>query len=353
MKEIFLFVLTTTLSSIAFAQSFINTGKDLVIAKGRMPNITKDKSNNLHVVYGTGDSIMYLSSSNQGKSFSSPVLVAVLPKVFATAMRGPQITSTSNGIIITANTNYGNIYAYHKSVTGRWSKAMKVNDVDSVSKEALMSLSADGLNAFAVWLDTRGNNGKGQRLYGAQSKDGGKTWSKNLLVYASPDKTICECCKPSVAMKGNNVYAMFRNWINGNRDLYLISSSNGGKTFGQAQKLGVGSWKLNGCPMDGGGLVVNTNGIPQTVWRRESKIYAATPGFETVLGEGRGCSMETVNGKNIYTWTSNGDVVVVKPQGQKKVLGKGSQPLLKALNNEHVICVWENDKQIHAQVLEL
>ena len=43
----------------------------------------------------------------------------------------------------------------------------------------------------------------------------------------------------------------------------------------------------------------------------------------------------------------------MKPQGQKKVLGKGSQPLLKALSNEHVICVWENDKQIHAQVLEL
>jgi len=63
--------------------------------------------------------------------------------------------------------------------------------------------------------------------------------------------------------------------------------------------------------------------------------------------------MESVNGKNIYTWTNNGDVVVMKPHGQKKVLGKGSQPLLKALSNEHVICVWENEKQIHAQVLEL
>jgi hypothetical protein len=105
--------------------------------------------------------------------------------------------------------------------------------------------------------------------------------------------------------------------------------------------------------MDGGGLVINDDGTPQTVWRREAKIYAATPGYEKELGEGRGCSMETVNGKNIYAWTSDGNVVVVKPQGEKKVLGKGSQPLLKGLNNEHVICVWENDKQIHAQVLEL
>ncbi len=328
--------------------------KDFVIAKGRMPNITTDKSNNVHVVYGTGDSIMYISSTNQGKSFSLPVLVAVLPKLFASAMRGPQIASSANGLTITANTSDGNIYAYHKEGKGKWSKGTKVNDVDDVSKEALMSLSADGLNAFAVWLDTRGNNGKGQRLYGAQSKDGGKTWSKNIIVYSSSENSICECCKPSVAVKGNNVYAMFRNWLNGNRDLYLVSSSNNGKTFGQAQKLGVGSWKLNGCPMDGGGLTVNKNGTPETVWRRESKIYAATPGLpEKEIGEGRGCSMESVNGKNIYTWTNNGNVVVMKPQGQKRVLGKGSQPLLKALNNEHVICVWENEKQIHAQVLEL
>jgi hypothetical protein len=185
-----------------------------------------------------------------------------------------------------------------------------------------------------------GNNGKGQRLYGAQSKDGGKTWSKSMLIYSSPDNSICECCKPSVVVKGNYIYAMFRNWINGNRDLYLITSSNNGKTFGQAQKLGVGSWKLNGCPMDGRGLTVNKNGTPETVWRREGKIYAATAGSpEKEIGEGRGCSMESVNGKNIYTWTNNGDVVVMKPQGQKRVLGKGSQPLLKALYNEHVICV--------------
>ncbi|MEJ7678323.1 MAG: sialidase family protein [Segetibacter sp.] len=191
-------------------------------------------------------------------------------------MRGPQITSTANGLIITANTTYGNIFAYHKEGSSKWSKATKVNDADSVSKEALMALSADGLNAFAVWLDTRGNNGKGQRLYGAQSKDGGKTWSKNILVYSSPDKTTCECCKPSVVVKGNTIHAMFRNWLNGNRDLYLISSSNGGKTFGQAQKLGVGSWKLNGCPMDGGGLAVDKKGTPETVWRREGKIFKSS-----------------------------------------------------------------------------
>ncbi len=74
---------------------------------------------------------------------------------------------------------------------------------------------------------------------------------------------------------------------------------------------------------------------------------------EKEIGAGRGCTLETIDNKNVYAWTENGEVVVIKPQGQKEVLGKGSQPILKALNNEQFICVWENDKQIHASLLEL
>jgi Neuraminidase (sialidase) len=92
---------------------------------------------------------------------------------------------------------------------------------------------------------------KHNKIFGAKSTDGGKTWGKNIMIYASPDTTVCECCKPSVVMKGNNIYVMFRNWLNGNRDLHIIQSTDIGLNFGQAQKLGAGSWTLNGCPMDG------------------------------------------------------------------------------------------------------
>jgi hypothetical protein len=267
-------------------------------------------------------------------------------------MRGPQIAAAANGLVVTACNNKGNIYSYKKMASGKWSKALKVNDVNETAKEALMALSADGLNAYAVWLSVK--SPKGQKVYGAKSIDGGKTWAKNVLVYANPEATVCECCKPSVVVKGNSVYAMFRNFLNGNRDLYLIKSDDGGKSFGKAKKLGNGSWKLNGCPMDGGGLAITTNGNPETVWRREGKIYAASPGEpEKEIGEGRGCSMETVNNKNVYAWSENGNVMVLKPGGSKVDLGKGSLPLVKALDNEHVVCVWENEKQILASVVDL
>jgi hypothetical protein len=106
--------------------------------------------------------------------------------------------------------------------------------------------------------------------------------------------------------------------------------------------------------MDGGGLVLNNNGKPQTVWNRKGKIYACEPGKDEVeLGQGRSCTMESVNGKNVYAWIENGNVVVLKPQGIKQNLGKGQLPVIKAVNNEHVICVWEKDKQIRKAVLEL
>ena len=325
--------------------------KDLNIGSGQMPMMAKDGKGNMHIVYGTGDSIMYSFSLNGGKTFSSPVLISLLPQLAASHTRGPQIAATTEGIVVTACNSLGNIFSYAKDQTAKWGQTAKVNDVDNVAKENLMALAAYGKNVFAVWLDLRN---KHNEIFGAKSIDGGKTWSKNILVYTSPDSTVCECCKPSVAVKGSDVYVMFRNWLNGNRDMYLISSSDGGDTFGQAQKLGNESWALNGCPMDGGGLVINKNGNPETIWRRHNKIYACEPGKpEREIGEGKSCVIESVNGKDVYAWTENGEVIILNLQGLRKNLGKGSLPVIKAINNEHIICVWENENQIHSIVLEL
>ncbi len=325
--------------------------REQLIGKGQMPNLARDPAANFYLTYGIGDSIMYAASRDKGNNFSSPVLVAVLPELAASHMRGPQIASTTSGTIILASDKSGDIFSYTEDKSGKWSQTIKVNDVDTVAKEGLMALGADGQSAFAVWLDLRDKHNK---IVGAKSTDGGKTWSKNIMIYASPDTTVCECCKPSVALKGLNVYVMFRNHLHGNRDLHLITSADGGSSFGEAQQLGKENWALNGCPMDGGGLVIDNNGKPETVWRRKSTIYASQPGQpETAIGEGKGSTLESVNGKNVYAWTENGEIVIRKPGGTKVILAKGQLPLLKQINSEHVLCVWENDKQVYAQIVSL
>ena len=327
-----------------------NLVEGILIADGQMPSVVKDKNNRLHIAIGKGDSILYTSSTD-GRTFTPASLVAIVPKLFSFAMRGPQIASTTRGLIITAVTQNGDIVSLQKEGKGKWSRPTLINEKET-AKEGLIALSSDGLHAFVVWLGVR--NPTGQQLMGASSYDGGRTWSKGTLVYNSPDSTVCECCKPSVEMKGNKVVVLFRNWLNGNRDMYIISSGNAGRSFGPAEKIGTGSWKLNGCPMDGGGLVLDRNSTPQVIFRRETKLYVASPRLpEKLLAEGRNGTIEMVHDKNIYAWTANGNVVVVKPTGEKLNLGKGSGPILKKYTNDQVVCVWEKDKKIYAALIPL
>lgn len=145
---------------------------ETIIAKGQMPNMTRDKSNTIHIVYGNGDSIMYISSKD-GISYTPPSLVSVLPKLMASAMRGPQIAFAYNGLIITACTIQGNIYCYIRDLLGKWINTKRINDANESAREALMALSADGLNAYAIWLGVKRQ--KGQNVYGSTSIDGGRT----------------------------------------------------------------------------------------------------------------------------------------------------------------------------------
>jgi hypothetical protein len=351
MKDILLVFLSLLLFVTCKQPHQSNRDRVILVANGQMPAITKDGREVIHLVYGTGDSIMYSFSNNKGISFSPPQLIDSLKGLVAYATRGPQIAATREGVTIIAASQSGDIFSYVKDKTNRWMKTQKVNDADTTDKEGFLGLSSDNENnLFAIWTDLR--NDHRNKIFGARSTDGGRTWQKNLLVYASPDHTICECCKPSVVMKNNNVFVMFRNFLHGDRDLYIIQSANAGETFGEAQKLGKGSWALNGCPMDGGGLALNDKGSVQTVWRRQSKIYSCEPGKEEkIIGEGKGCNIETIHDKNIYAWSEKGNIICLLPDGSTKTIGTGSLPLMKSFNDHEVICIWENNTRIESYVL--
>jgi hypothetical protein len=323
------------------------------IGSGQMPAFTAFRRDSIDLVFGKGDSLMYTASDKGSLSFSPPSLIDTLPNLVAYATRGPQICATQNGLAMIAVNKAGNIFSYVKDVSGNWVKTAIVNDIDTVNKEGFLGLAGNGTNnVFAIWTDLR--NDRHNKLYGARSTDGGKTWQKNILVYASPDSNICECCKPSVVMQGDHVFVMFRNWLNGNRDMYLVQSSDGGMSFGEPMKLGTGNWQLDGCPMDGGGLAVDRAGFIQTVWRRQSDIYACEPGnAETKLGEGRSCVVAAFNHKNIYAWSSDGNIICLLPGGSKHIVGQGSLPVLQSINDKEVLCIWQDDKQIQGCLLPL
>ena len=216
------------------------------------------------------------------------------------------------------------------------------------AREGLHAMIArpDG-SLFAVWLDLRT---KGTRLIGSMSTDAGKTWSKNTLVYESPDGMICQCCHPSLSVdEKGGLWVMWRNALNGSRDFYVTSSTDG-VHFTAARKLGTGTWKLDACPMDGGGFSVE-NGKVTSAWRRESRIYLSkADASEVLIDDGKDVALAG----GYLAWTKGGGIQLLAPGAKtpERVAADGGFPALIALpDTGSVLLAWETKTSIETRVL--
>src|ERR1039458_5319020 len=119
--------------------------------------------------------------------------------------RGPRVAISGNAIVVSAiASDPGDLLVWRSTDGGlSWSHPMQVNDTPRAAREGLHALVADAEGHMAAaWLDDR--SGTGKRLYGAFSNDAGISWSRNVLLYQSPDGTICQCCDPSLAVMGRS-----------------------------------------------------------------------------------------------------------------------------------------------------
>ncbi|MGA2712335.1 MAG: sialidase family protein [Bryobacteraceae bacterium] len=338
-------------------------------APAREPQMAVDGST-VALTFGAGRGIYFSTSADSGKTFSAPVKVAEAEIVPLTRHRGPRIAVVGRRIVITAVLGKtpaegqhahglpadGDLIAWRSEDGGKsWSKGVTVNDSPGAPTEGLHALGVDAKgNFFAAWLDHRG--GHGTKLYGARSTNGALTWSKNVLVYESPDGTICECCHPSIAFdSGGQILVMFRNWLAGSRDMYLARSRDGAR-FSNPEKLGIDTWHLNACPMDGGGIATAQNRVV-TAWRREHEIFIASPGEREVgVGEGMDVAIAAAREGVYAVWSTPAGVRALLPgklvpAKQESILlaPKGALPSIVALPGGGALVAWEDDGQIGIQ----
>ncbi|MFD2247735.1 hypothetical protein [Pontibacter ruber] len=344
---VLLLILNTSCSNTEKETATETGTTDTLLAAGRQPQLAVDPKGNTRVVYGLEDKIYCATSKDNGQTFSEPVLVGQLKGLYLGMSMGPQIASSANYSVVTAIDKQGNIHSYrldHK--TDKWVKAAGVNDVPGVAAEGLMSIASDEQdNFYAVWLDVRKN--KQNKIVFASTTGSANAWSENKVVYESPDSTVCECCKPSIAVEGKQVILMFRNWIDGSRDFYLTKSSDNGQQFSQPQKLGTGTWKLEGCPMDGGGILLDSKNGIHTAWQREGTIFYAQPGQQEMqIGKGRNCR---ISGKTnpVIAWKNGSDLKLKFLNADTEtVVGKGSYIETAEMPDNKTLCVWEDENKI-------
>ncbi|HXI01455.1 MAG TPA: hypothetical protein VNI52_14395 [Sphingobacteriaceae bacterium] len=320
--------------------------------RGQQPNIGVDTKGIIRLVYGDKEKIYCITSANNGKTFSSAMLVGELKGMHLGHSRGPQIASSKNYSMITAIDKKGDIHAFKLNHQNNiWTKADRVNDKNDSAEEGLMALTADKDDRFyATWLDIRSDNKNNIYFSSMEGKE--SDWSKNRMVYKSPDEHVCECCKPNITFNDDKLVIGFRNWLMGSRDIYYIVSTNKGKTFSAAEKSGTGTWKLNACPMDGGGLAVTEDGIITAAWRRNSDIFYSTANREQKVGTGRDVSLAANKSTTLIAWHEKNNIKVFNPEKNKTVeLGKGMSPKVYLLPKGKAICVWEDDKTIRYKVI--
>ena len=315
------------------------------------------------LAFGSGTTIYVATSADQGTTFSAPVRVAESGVLPLGRHRGPRIVFSKGAMVVTAVAGSkeqsgphahglpldGDLFAWRSVDGGKsWSKGVRINDVPSAAREGLHALASDGRgNLAAVWLDLRK---EGTQLYGAFSRDSGKTWSANQLLYKSPDNTICQCCHPSAAYSEDGTLAvMWRNDVGGSRDQYLMQSRAGKLT--EPVKLGDGTWKINACPMDGGGLARDGSRIV-TAWRREGDIFMAEPGKpEIKLGEGKDVAIAASQPHVFVVWITKGELQLWRDGKTETLADIASMPNISALVGGGAVVAWEQDRGISVRRL--
>jgi hypothetical protein len=269
------------------------------------------------------------------------------------------VVATDKLITVTAISHVdGNLHVWTSNDGGNvWKEGAPLNTAGKSAREGMHAMAGDGVGlVVAVWLDDRSG---GKELWSRVSRDGGLNWQPEARVYASRDGHICECCHPSVAVgPRGEVAAMWRNWLEGSRDMWLAMSADGGQTFGAAQKLGTGTWKLNGCPMDGGAVTLDATGKPLAVWRREKTVFISGEGTaEQVLASPASQPVvSTAKNGPLFVWEQDGGLMLRRgASGAERLAERATAPAVGKTREGGAVVLWEssatNPPTIVAEVL--
>ena len=233
--------------------------------------------------------------------------------------------------------------------------AVKINDDKVPGPHGMHSLAIakDG-RIFVGWLDERnvhapkpstkaeGHHMESNReLFLAYSTDGGRTFSQNRKVAAD----ACPCCKTALAVSSDGtVYAGWRQVLPGSfRHIAVASSTDGGETFSSPRIVSDDRWVLQGCPVSGPSMSVDSGGKLKVLWFAAGE--GNSPGLYFAESNDRGhsfsprrlLSQEVVRGTPALSSANNGAIGVWQTMtGETKMseLGKAGSTISIAANAE-------------------
>ena len=265
---------------------------------GIQPQAALDDRGALHLVYYVGDplhgDLLYARSKDGGASFSPALPVNENRSAIAVGtIRGAQLALGRAGRVHVA-WNGSNDAGPVNPDSGKPGAPMlytRLNDAGNAFEPQrnlmLYSFGLDGGgsigadrngNVYVMWhgignLEAKGADKVGEarrRVWVTRSGDDGTTFSREAIASAQ-ETGACGCCGMKAFVSSNgDVFAFYRSATNSvNRDIYLLSSNDFGRTF--RGKL-LHPWNVNACPMSSMDFAENA-GIIVGAWETGGQVY--------------------------------------------------------------------------------
>ena len=263
--------------------------------------------------------LRYMSSADGGLTWSAPVnLGGKLPTTIASRGNDVQIAAHKKHVLALWQTQgelpgMGSLVTAYSGDSGRtWQ--LGVNPaLNNSGDQSHADLIADMIGNFhAVWLEDPQENGY-QSLRYARSENDGVSWTQPITL----DDSTCSCCWNTFALSfKNNLDILYRDMKP--RDMALLQSSNGGKSWKDLGIVGKFGWQFDGCPHNGGALTYagdDSTRLQSLVWtglEAKSGLYYLT------------------SDDNGRTWST-----------PKKMGNTAVHADIAALDTNHVAAVWD------------
>jgi hypothetical protein len=257
---------------------------------GIQPQVAVAADGTVHLVYFSGDpmagDLFYLRSTDGGAGFSKPIRVNSHPgsAIAVGNIRGEHIALGRNGRVHVAWN--GSKEAEPKGTNGATPMLYtRLNDAGTAFEpERNVIRNAYGLdgggalaadqkgNVYVFWhAPAPGTKGEANRgVWVARSTDDGKTFAAETSATNQPTGA-CGCCgMKAMATPGGDVFALYRSATDTvNRDMYLLASKDGGRTFSDQK---IDAWEVGYCVMSSAALTTG-HGSTLAAWETKGQIH--------------------------------------------------------------------------------